>query len=459
MSINDKIVDNKYIIGYDETSPEGYERIYYFQAIYNSSNITYTVDVPVKYDNYNGYKPEIARLLDFSTDAYADLLPLLVNLNYKQVGKDGYVSEFLGSPMTLYYAITRDGVVGEAKELSLDTNDVYMDLFEGRNVSGLTQIQVRFWLVDEAGNTNEETTYNVNLDRAKINVNFNIDTNARRYFNNTTDVSTSLVSYTLSNKFTGTIPSGKIGITFDAAYDGVNAGKRHVIVSNVLASYVEGSAYTAALIDEYEKVYFDVNGNVITLVDGRFVVGTHEIRKARLTIDENYEHAKFVYNGTINYAMTDYVSGDGSLLVLDKVLGDKADEWKNIQWKGTFQLDSIAVNPGLRASLINIEIAGELNNNYQITNAGGSASAPKAYIDILPAKLGKITLIASKIYNGENTILTNSDNCKFQIAGLQGTDNITLEYGTIILPGKDVGTYTFNVNDFKLVGERKNSMT
>lgn len=455
VSINDKIVDNKYVIGYDETSPEGYERIYYFQAIYNSSNITYTVNVPVKYDNYNGYKPEIARLLDFSTDAYADLLPLLVNLNYKQVGKDGYVSEFLGSPMTLYYAITRDGVVGEAKELSLDTNDVYMDLFEGRNVSGLTQIQVRFWLVDEAGNTNEETIYNVNLDRAKINVNFNIDTNARRYFNNTTDVSTSLVSYTLSNKFTGTIPSGKIGITFDAAYDGVNAGKRHVIVSNVLASYVEGSAYTAALIDEYEKVFFDVNGNVITLVDGRFVVGTHEIRKARLTIDENYEHAKFVYNGTINYAMTDYVSGDGSLLVLDKVLGDKADEWKNIQWKGTFQLDSIAVNPGLRASLINIEIAGELGNNYQITNAGGSASAPKAYIDILPAKLGKITLIASKIYNGENTILTNSDNCTFSIEGLQGTDNITLEYGTIILPGKDVGTYTFNVNDFKLVGERK----
>lgn len=455
VSINDKIVDNKYIIGHDEISPEGYERIYYFQAIYNSSNITYTVDVPVKYDNYNGYKPEIARLLDFSTDAYADLLPLLVNLNYKQVGKDGYVSEFLGSPMTLYYAITRDGVVGEAKELSLDTNDVYMDLFEGRNVSGLTQIQVRFWLVDEAGNTNEETIYNVNLDRAKINVNFNIDTNARRYFNNTTDVSTSLVSYTLSNKFTGTIPSGKIGITFDAAYDGVNAGIRHVIVSNVLASYVEGSAYTAALIDEYEKVFFDVNGNVITLVDGRFVVGTHEIRKARLTIDENYEHAKFVYNGTINYAMTDYVSGDGSLLVLDKVLGDKADEWKNIQWKGTFQLDSIDVNPGLRASLINIEIAGELGNNYQITNAGGSASAPKAYIDILPAKLGKITLIASKIYNGENTILTNSDNCTFSIEGLQGTDNITLEYGTIILPGKDVGTYTFNVNDFKLVGERK----
>ena len=454
VSINDKIIDNKYVIGYDETSPEGYERIYYLQAIYNSSNIKYTVNVPVKYDNYNGYKPEIARLLDFSTDAYADLLPLKVQLTYRQVGKEGFVSEFLGSPMTLYYAITRDGVVGEAKELSLDTNDVYMDLFEGRNVSGLTQIQVRFWLVDEAGNTNEETIYNVNLDRAKINVNFNIDTNARRYFNNTTDVSTSLVSYTLSNKFTGTIPSGKIGITFDAAYDDVNAGKRHVIVSNVRASYVEGSAYTAALIDEYEKVFFDVNGNVITLVDGRFVVGTHEIRKARLTIDENYEHAKFVYNGTINYAMTDYVSGDGSLLVLDKVLGDKADEWKNIQWKGTFQLDSIAVNPGLRASLINIEIAGELNNNYQITNAGGSASAPKAYIDILPAKLGKITLIASKVYNGENTILTNSD-CTFRIEGLQGTDNIALEYGTIILPGKDVGTYTFNVTDFKLVGERQ----
>lgn len=456
VSINDKIVDNKYIIGYDETSPEGYERIYYFQAIYNSSNIKYTVDVPVKYDNYNGYKPEIARLLDFSTDAYADLLPLLVSLNYKQVGKEGYVSEFLGSPMTLYYAITRDGVVGEAKELSLDTNDVYMDLFEGRNVSGLTQIQVRFWLVDEAGNTNEETIYNVNLDRAKINVNFNIDTNARRYFNNTTDVSTSLVSYTLSNKFTGTIPSGKIGITFDAAYDGVNAGVRNVIVSNVRASYVEGSAYTAALIDEYEKVFFDVNGNVITLVDGRFVVGTHEIRKARLTIDtDNYKHAPFIYNGTINYAMTDYVSGDGSLLVLDKVLGDKADEWKNIQWKGTFQLDSIDVNDGLLASLINIEIAGEFGNNYQITNAGGSASAPKAYIDIQKAKLGKITLIASKIYNGENTILTNSDNCTFSIEGLQGTDNITLEYGTIILPGKDVGTYTFNVNDFKLVGERQ----
>lgn len=456
VSINDKIVDNKYVIGYDETSPEGYERIYYLQAIYNSSNITYTVNVPVKYDNYNGYKPEIARLLDFSTDAYADLLPLLVNLNYKQVGKEGYVSEFFGSPMTLYYAITRDGVEGAAKELSLDTNNVYMDLFEGRNVAGLTQIQVRFWLTDEAGNTNEETIYNVNLDRAKINVNFNIDTNARRYFNNTTDVNKSLVSYTLSNKFAGTIPSGKIGITFDAMYDNVNAGKRQVIVSNVQASYVEGSAYTAALIDEYEKVFFDVNGNVITLVDGKFVVGTHEIRKARLTIDENYRHAPFVYNGTINYAMTDYVSGDGSLLVLDKVLGDKADEWKNIQWKGTFQLDSIDVNNGLRASLINIEIAGELNNNYQITNAGGSASAPKAYIDILPAKLGKITLIASKIYNGENTILTNSDNCTFSIEGLQGTDNITLEYGTIILPGKDAADkpYIFNVTDFKLVGAR-----
>lgn len=463
VSINDKIVDNKYVIGYDETSPEGYERIYYLQAIYNSSNIKYTVNVPVKYDNYNGYKPEIARLLDFSTDAYADLLPLLVNLNYKQVGKDGYVSEFLGSPMTLYYAITRDGVEGAAKELSLDTNDVYMDLFEGRNVSGLTQIQVRFWLVDEAGNTNEETIYNVNLDRAKINVNFNIDTNARRYFNNTTDVSTSLVSYTLSNKFTGTIPSGKIGITFDAAYDDVNAGKRRVIVRNVQASYVEGSAYTPALIEQYEKVYYDVNGNVMTPeADGSYVIGTHEIRKARLTIDEKYRHAPFVYNGTRNYAMTDYVSGDGSLLVLDKVLGDKADEWKNIQWKGTFQLDSIAVNPGLRASLINIEIAGELNNNYQITNAGGSASAPKAYIDVLPAKLGKITIIASKVYNGENTILTNSDNCTFQIAGLQGTDNITLDNGTIIIldkdgkESKDVGTYTFNVNvtDFKLVGAR-----
>lgn len=456
VSINDKIVDNKYVIGYDETSPEGYERIYYFQAIYNSSNIKYTVNVPVKYDDYNGYKPEIARLLDFSTDAYADLLPLLVNLNYKQVGKDGYVSEFLGSPMTLYYAITRDGVEGAAKELSLDTNNVLMDLFEGRNVAGLTQIQVRFWLVDEAGNTNNETTYNVNLDRAKINVNFNIDTNARRYFNNTTDVSTSLVSYTLSNKFAGTIPSGKIGITFDAAYDGVNAGKRHVIVSNVRASYVEGSVYTAALIEQYEKVYVNADGNVITPeADGSYVIGTHEIKKARLTIDENYRHAPFVYNGTINYAMTDYVSGDGSLLVLDKVLGDKADEWKNIQWKGTFQLDSIDVNIGLRASLINIEIAGELNNNYQITNAGGSASAPKAFIDIQKAKLGKITLIASKVYNGENTILTNSVNCTFSIEGLQGTDNITLEYGTIILPGKDVGTYTFNVNDFKLVGERK----
>lgn len=456
VSINDKIINNKYVIGYDETSPEGYERIYYLRATYTSSNITYNVEVPVKYDNYNGYKPEIARLLDFSTDAYADLLPLLVNLNYKQVGKEGYVSEFLGSPMTLYYEITRDGVVGAAKELSLDTNNVYMDLFEGRNVAGLTQIQVRFWLVDEAGNTNNETTYNVNLDRAKINVNFNIDTNARRYFNNTTDVSTSLVSYTLSNKFAGTIPSGKIGITFDAAYDGVNAGKRHVIVSNVRASYVEGSAYTAALIEQYEKVYFDVNGNVITPeADGSYVIGTHEIKKARLTIDENYRHAPFVYNGTINYAMTDYVSGDVSLLVLDKVLGDKADEWKNIQWKGTFQLDSIDVNNNLRASLINIEIAGELNNNYQITNAGGGASAPKAYIDIQQAKLGKITLIASKVYNGENTILTNSVNCEFRIEGLQGTDNITLEYGTIILPGKDVGTYTFNVTDFKLVGERQ----
>ena len=455
-----EIVDNKYVIGYDKTSPEGYERIYYLRATYTSSNITYTVEVPVKYDNYNGYKPEIAELLKYTDGgaygAYADLLPLKVQLTYRQVGKEGFVSEFLGSPMTLHYAITRDGVPGEEKKLSLDTNDVLMDLFEGRNVSGLTQIQVRFWLEDKAGNKNQENTYNVNLDRAKINVNFNIDTNARRYFNNTTDVSTSLVSYTLSNKFAGTIPSGKIGITFDAAYDDVNAGARNVRISNIKAAYVEGSAYTKELIEEYEKVYYDVNGKVMTPeADGSYVIGTHEIKKARLTIDEKYRHAPFVYNGTINYAMTDYVSGDGSLLVLDKVLGDKADEWKNIQWKGTFQLDSIDVNNGLRASLINIEIAGELNNNYQITNAGGGASAPKAYIDILPAKLGKITIIASKIYNGENTIATNSVNCEFRIEGLQGTDNITLEYGTIILPGKDVGTYTFNVNDFKLVGERK----
>lgn len=457
VSINDKIIGNKYTIGYDENSPEGYERIYYLRATYTSSGIVRNYSTLVKFDDYNGYKPEIARLLDFSTDAYADLLPLLVSLNYKQkqVEKDVYVSEFLGSPMTLHYAITRDGVEGAAKELPLDTNNVYMDLFEGRNVAGLTQIQVRFWLEDEAGNKNDETTYNVNLDRAKINVNFHIDTNARRYFNNTTDVSTSLVSYTLSNEFAGTIPSGKIGITFDAAYDGVNAGKRHVIVSNVRASYVEGSAYTAALIEQYEKVYYDVNGNVITPeADGSYVIGTHEIKKARLTIDENYRHAPFIYNGTINYAMTDYVSGDGSLLVLDKVLGDKADEWKNIQWKGTFQLDSIDVNNNLRASLINIEIAGELNNNYQITNAGGSASAPKAYIDIQQAKLGKITIIASKTYNGENTIVTNSAST-IKIEGLQGSDNITLEYGTITLPGKDVGTYTFNVNDFKLVGERQ----
>ncbi len=460
VNIKDKIIDNKYTIGNDETSPEGYERVYYLQAIYTSSNITYNVEVPVKYDNYNGYKPEIARLLDFSTDAYADLLPLLVSLNYKQVGKDGkdvYVSEFLGSPMTLYYEITRDGdgVPGEAKKLSLDTNNVYMDLFEGRNVAGLTQIQVKFWLEDEAGNKNDQTIYNVNLDRAKINVNFNIDTNARRYFNNTTDVSTSLVSYTLSNKFAGTIPSGKIGITFDAAYDDVNAGARNVRISNIKAAYVEGSAYTPALIEQYEKVYYDVNGNKMTPeADGGYVIGTHEIKKARLTIDEKYRHAPFVYNGTISYAMTDYVSGDGSLLVLDKVLGDKADEWKNIQWKGTFQLDSIDVNNGLRASLINIEIAGEFGNNYQITNAGGNASAPIVYIDIQKAKLGKITIIASKVYNGENTILTNSVNCTFQIAGLQGTDNITLKYDTIILPGKDVGTYTFNVTDFKLDGAR-----
>lgn len=455
VNIKDQIVDNKYTIGYDETSPEGYERIYYLQAIYNSSNITYKVEVPVKYDNYNGYKPEIARLLDFSTtDAYADLLPLLVSLNYKDhTGKP--IKDFKGSPMTLYYAITRDGVEGAAKELPLDTNNVYMDLFKGRNVAVRTQIQVRFWLEDEAGNKNQENTYTVNLDRAKINVKFNIDTNVPRYFNNTTDVSKSLVSYTLSNKFAGTIPSGKIGITFDAAYDDVNAGNRQVIVSNVQASYVEGSVYTKALIDEYEKVYVDV----ITLEDGKFVVGTHEIKKARLTIGEKYRHAPFIYNGTIKYAMPDYALGKDSLLVLDKVLGDKAGEWEKIRWKGTFQLDSIAVNNNLRASLINIEIAGEFGNNYQITNSGGGASAPKAYIDIQKAKLGKITITATKVYDGKNTITTNPD-CEFRIEGLQGTDNITLEYGTIILLDKDgkdvkdVGTYTFNVNAFKLVGAR-----
>ena len=454
-----KIVDNKYIIGHDETSPEGYERIYYIQATYKSSNITYTVPVPVKYDNYNGYKPEIAELLKYTDGgaygAYADLLPLKVQLTYRQAGKEGFVSEFLGSPMTLYYAITRDGVVGETKVLPLDTNNVLMDLFEGRNVAERTKIQVKFWLKDEAGNINRETTYNVNLDRAKINVNFNIDTNARRYFNNTTDVSKSLVSYTLSNKFAGTIPSGKIGITFDAAYDGVNAGIRQVIVSNIRASYVEGSAYTAALIDEYEKVFFDVNGKKITPeADGSYVIGTHEIRKARLTIDSSYRLTA-IYNGTCDYAMPDFVSADGTLYAIDKIFGDKADEWKNIRWKGVFQIGSLDVNDNLPASVINIDIEGELGNNYQITNAGGGASAPKSNINVKKAKLGKITIIASKVYNGENTIKTNSVNCEFRIEGLQGTDNITLEYGEITLPGKDVGTYTFNVTDFKLVGERQ----
>lgn len=458
VNIKDQIFDNKYTIGYDETSPEGYERIYYLQAIYNSSNITYTVDVPVKYDNYNGYKPEIAELLKYTDGgaygAYADLLPLLVNLTYRQEGKPGFASEFLGSPMTLYYAITRDGVPGEEKKLPLDTNNVYMDLFEGRNVAVRTQIQVRFWLEDEAGNKNDQTTYTVNLDRAKINVKFNIDTNVRRYFNNTTDVSKSLVSYTLSNKFAGTIPSGKIGITFDAAYDDVNAGIRNVIVSNVQASYVEGSVYTKALIDEYEKVYVDVN---VIENNGSFVIGTHEIKKARLTIDtDNYKHAPFIYNGTINYAMPDFVSADGTLkLTKDQIFGDKADEWKDIRWKGTFQLDSIAVNKGLRASVINIKIDGELGNNYQITDAGANdGGSPIAYIDIQKAKLGKITIIATKVYDGKNTITTNPD-CEFRIEGLQGTDNITLEYGTIILPGKDARTYNnFKVNAFKLVGAR-----
>lgn len=458
VNINDKIKDNKYSIGKDETSPEGYERIYYLRATYTSSNITYNVEVPVKYDNYNGYKPEIARLLDFSTtDAYADLLPLLVSLNYKDhTGKP--IKDFKGSPMTLYYAITRDGVEGAAKELPLDTNNVYMDLFEGRNVAVRTQIQVRFWLEDKAGNKNQENTYTVNLDRAKINVNFNIDTNVRRYFNNTTDVSKSLVSYTLSNKFAGTIPSGKIGITFDAAYDDVNAGARNVRISNIKAAYVEGSAYTKALIEEYEKVYVNADGEVITPeADGSYVIGTHEIKKARLTIDtDNYKPAPFIYNGTINYAMTDFVSADGTLkLTKDKIFGDKADEWKDIRWKGVYQIGSLAVNNGLRASVINIEIDGELGNNYQITDAGANdGGSPIAYIDIQKAKLGKITLIASKVYNGKNTITTNPD-CEFRIEGLQGTDNITLEYGKIILPGKDVGTYTFNVTDFQLVGERK----
>ena len=456
-----KIVDNKYVIGYDKTSPEGYERIYYLQAIYNSSNITYKVEVPVKYDNYNGYKPEIARLLDFSKEGknyyYADLLPLLVSLNYSQVGEEGWGSEFKGSPMTLYYVITRNGIESKKTELDLTSNDVLIDLFQGKNVSGPTQIQVRFWLEDKAGNKNQETTYNVNLDRAKINVNFKIDSSVPRYFNNTTDVSTSLVSYTLSNKFAGTIPSGKIGITFDAAYDDVNAGARNVRISNIKAAYVEGSAYTPALIEQYEKVYYDVNGNKMTPeADGGYVIGTHEIKKARLTIDEKYRHAPFVYNGTISYAMTDFVSADGTLkLTKDKIFGDKADEWKDIRWKGVYQIGSLAVNNGLRASVINIEIDGELGNNYQITDAGANdGGSPIAYIDIQKAKLGKITIIATKVYDGKNTITTNPD-CEFRIEGLQGTDNITLEYGTIILPGKDVGTYNnFKVNAFKLVGAR-----
>ena len=455
--------DNKYVIGYDENSSKGFEREYYLRAIYPSS-ITYDVKLTVKYDSYKGYTPYVARLLDFASDeAYADLLPLLVNLNYKEDGGTEYVNEFLGSPMKLYYKIGRkneQGVyveTGDPKEIPLDSNDVYMDLFEGKNVLGRTQIRVRFWLVDDAGNENHGNYYYVNLDRAQLQIKFNIEKSAKRYFDNTVKVKDGLVSYTLWNKFAGTIPSKAIGITFDAAYDDVNAGARNVRISNIQAAYVEGSAYTKALIEEYEKVYVKADGNVITPeADGSYVIGTHEIKKARLVLDTDAYRLTAIYNGSYEYAIPDFITATGSLQPYDKVVGDKKDEWKIILWKGKFQIDKLDIKDGIPASLINYEISGDLNKNYQIVHASGSSDMPRSYVNINKAKLGKITIIASKEYDGVAEIGTTFGNCRFIIEDICESDKgrLSLGYNKYVMPDKNAGEHIFKVDNYTLVGER-----
>ena len=441
-----------YSIGRDNDAIEGYERHYYLRATYTSSGIVRDYSTPVKFDDYGGYTPVSATLSNFTkegkNDFYADLLPLLVSLNYKN-HKGEIIKDFKGSPMTLYYTVTRDGVESVKAKLDLTSNDVLIDLFQGKNVSGPTTVKVTLWLEDEAGNPNDSKKYDVNLDRAKLNVKFSIKNGSLRYYDNTTDVRDDLVSYTVGNDFVAKIARSDIRVAFDARYDDANAGIKNVLVSKIKLTAGEGSAYTKIL-NEYELVYFGTAETAIVPNGEEITIGTHEIQKARLTLDPNADRFSATYNGKRDYAMPDFVSADGTLKVRDIVKGDKADEWKNITWKGVYKLSKIDVGEGLNADIVDIKIDAEHQQNYVIESTS-------AFVNINKAKLGKINIVANKVYDGNASIKTSPGNSTVTIEGLCDNDKgkISLDLGfTINLTSKDVDVYTINgITGFKFLGE------
>lgn len=448
-------ISKGFVIGHDETASEGYERRYYLRATYNASGKTYEKDFYVKFDDYGGYTPVSATLDNFTIEGknyvYADLLPLLVSLNYNNHAGD-IIKDFKGSPMTLYYTVTRDGVESVKTKLDLTSNDVLIDLFQGKNVSGPMTVKVKLWLEDEAGNQNASEEYDVNLDRAKLNVKFSIKNGLLRHYDNTTEVNGDLVSYTVGNDFVANIARGDIRVAFDARYDDVNAGIRDVLVSKIKLTAGEGSAYTKIL-NEYELVYFGALEETAIVPNGdEITIGKHEIKKARLTLDPNAERFSATYNGTRDYAMPDFVSADGTLEVRDVVKGDKVNEWKNITWKGVYKLRYIDVGESLNADIVDIKIDAEHQQNYVIESTS-------AFVKINKAKLGKINIVAKKVYDGNASIKTSPGNSTVTIEGLCDSDKgkISLNLGfTINHKAKDVGEYTITISDitgFNFFGE------
>lgn len=446
--------DNRFVISRDETRPEGFERVYYFRATF-ASGLEYNFSVSVKFDDFAEYAPVSATLLDYTNSGvcYADLLPLNAELNY-MVGTEP-VSDFKGSPMKLYYQIMRNGInYDAAKEISLDSNVAAIDLFGGKNVYGTTTVTVRMWFEDEAGNINHETVYNVNLDRAKLNVRFAINALAKKYYGNNDVVPENLVSYTVDNVHSGTISQKDIRLAYAARYDGVDAGVRNVLVSGVLLSAV--SEKYASVLDEYELVYFDNDGNVIPVAENG-VIGTHEIRKARLKLNDTYRFSD-VYNGSGRYAVAK-TGAATSLVPIDVVDGDKADEWKTLEWSGVVILSITKAGENIKSTIGEIVVYNDALGNYQITNDSGNNNNPSVYADIAKRDVSVI-ITATKVYDGTDSFTMRGDNCTVQIIGKQGNDDIYINTGAVFtLSGAGVGVYNLDVSGLVLKGSKADNYT
>ena len=446
--------DNRFVISRDETRPEGFERVYYFRATF-ASGLEYNFSVSVKFDDFAEYAPVSATLLDYTNSGvcYADLLPLNAELNY-MVGAEP-VSEFKGSPMKLYYQIMRNGInFDAAKEISLDSNVAAIDLFGGKNVYGMTTVTVRMWFEDEAGNINHETVYNVNLDRAKLNVRFAINPLAKKYYGNNNVVPENLVSYTVDNVHSGIISQKDIRLAYAARYDGVDAGVRNVLVSGVLLS--AASEKYASVLDEYELVYFDNDGNVIPVAENG-IIGTHEIIKARLKLNESYRFAD-VYNGSGRYAVAK--TGAATTLVpIDVVDGDKTDEWKTLEWSGVVILSITKAGENIKSTISEIVVYNDALGNYQITNDSGNNNNPSVYADIAKRDVSVI-ITATKVYDGTDSFTMRGDNCTVQIIGKQGNDDIYINTGAVFtLSGAGVGVYNLDVSGLVLKGSKADNYT